>query len=228
MKENRPKLGKLILSATHLGNTKDTPPRLLNLLESADMLIFEESKPARQLLKTAQLRRNFHLFNEHRQEETLEQMSSELAKGRDVLYASDQGCPGVADPGADLAAAAMRLGAAIEVIPGPSSITAALSASPVAVSQFTYLGFLPREASKRAQLLTSHKSRKLTLVILDTPYRMHSLLSSCLQVFGKSQKALLSVDISGKEEGHYFSTLDLLTKQFHASKKLNFVLIIYL
>ncbi len=228
MKLKNENMGKFIVSATHLGNVQDTPARLVDFLKNADLLIFEEAKPSRKLLKFANITRDFILFNEHKQKETIKELCTALEQGKTALYVSDQGCPGIADPGAPLIAAAMKANAAVQVIPGPSSITAALSASPIPIDRFTYLGFLPREEKARSRELVLHKQSKVPLVVLDTPYRLKNLLASCEQVFGKRQKVLLSMDISGSEEQHHFTSLGSLNEKLDSKTRLNFVLIIFL
>ena len=151
MLKTEKKSGLLVMSATHIGNIKDTPKRLSELLESADLLVFEERKPSTKILRNAQITRPYLLFNEHQQESTLVEVRSTLKAGGTVLYASDQGCPTLDDPGSKLVALAMNVGASLQVIPGPSALTAALSACPFQPHPFIYAGYFYHMCSKNYQ-----------------------------------------------------------------------------
>ena len=178
--------------ASHIGHTADIPTRSLSLLKEADLLIFEEDRPARLALKSAQVHREYLKFSEHLQKETLEQLKQCLKEGKTAAYMSDQGCPSLADPGSDILKAALAIGAQIKVIPGPSSVTAAISACPIRMDSYYYLGFLPRDKDFRSKTLQKAAKRKEAIVILDTPYRLQNLLEQCSHSFSKNTRAFLA------------------------------------
>jgi len=220
--------GAFILAANALGNLKDIPLRAIEMIQIADLLVFEEDRAARQTLKAAKVHKNYLRFSEHHQQDTLDEVRNYLESGKTVLYMSDQGCPGLADPGRDLVKIAYDLGAKIQMIPGPSSVTAAIAVCPFDTSQFFYAGFIEREKEKReAQLKQLRQSYRAPIVILDTPYRLIQLLESCEKALGGRTRAVLSLDISGEEEQHWFDSISkLLGRAKKLEKELNFVLII--
>ena len=118
------KKGLFSIASTHLGRIEDTPLRTLQLLHSADIIIFEEAREGRKLLKQAKTTRKYYIYNEHKDNTVTDHMKESLLLGKHVLYVSDQGCPTLCDPGTDLVKLAHQTGAKIEVIPGPSSLTA--------------------------------------------------------------------------------------------------------
>lgn len=223
--EKTNKKGRLIMAATHIGNLEDVPLRTINALKMSDLLIFEEDKPARSLLKKAGIQRAYLKYNEHRSEETLESLRSSLKKGETVCYVSDQGSPTLADPGRKLLEITYALKCEIQVIPGPSAVTAAISACPFNMDRFVFQGFLPAETEKREKQLLLIRESKVPSIILDTPYRLDKLLQSCLKIFPESQKAFLALDITGEEELYSVGSFKKLS-QVSEGKKLNFVLII--
>ncbi len=214
----------LIFAANDIGNQKDIPLRSLEALRTADLVIFEEDRVARQTLKAAGLHRSYIKFNEHNRD-LPEEITEALQLNHSVVYMSDQGMPNVADPGQKLLKYAFANGMRVEVIPGPSSISSALAAFPEDASSYHYAGFLARDEKSRKRELADLKSKRVPMVILDAPYRLQALLKDCVAVFGASRKALLAVDISGAEEDFLFETLKDLEK-FSDGKKLNFVLIL--
>ena len=140
---------------------------------------------------------------------------------------SDQGTPGLADPGRALVALAGQLNAQVQVIPGPSSITAAISVCPFDCFAFHYLGFLPQDPHARVNALKGAATLTRPLVIMDTPYRLKHILGSCQQVFGKSRRGFVALDITGEQEDFWVGSFsDLVSKAEALSDKLNFVLIV--
>ncbi|MDD9950508.1 MAG: SAM-dependent methyltransferase [Zetaproteobacteria bacterium] len=220
----------LYLLATHIGNPEDFPPRSLRLLQEAELTIFEEDRPARRALKAAGITRPYLKLSEHREHETLTAAKQVWKSGGRVTYMSDQGTPGLADPGAELVQCAYEHQVQVRVIPGPSSVSAAIAACPFHMQSYTFAGFLARKSHLRQQEL--HKLRGLhkPIIILDTPYRLTHLLADTLEVFGKHQRALLALDISGSNERYLCTSLGKLSQQVTqeqiSSQKLNFVLIL--
>ena len=222
--EKSPK-GTLIMAASHIGDVEDTPKRTLLALQQSDLLIFEEDRPARLLLKQAGIHKHYIKYNEHDPQETLDILRDHLKAGKTAVYVSDQGCPTLADPGRQLVELAYSIQAKVKVIPGPSSVTAAISACPFRMEHFYFQGFFSPETEERDRELQALKNNKTPIVILDTPYRLEKVLTSCIQTFTEPRKAFLALDISGENEqfllGSFSKLLDI-TK----GKKLNFVLII--
>ncbi|MBP6217175.1 MAG: hypothetical protein KA436_01160 [Oligoflexales bacterium] len=218
--------GTLIMAANSLGLEEDIPTRALASLHSSELLIFEEDRPARQVLKKAKLRRSYLKFNEHGQEETLQALSEALKKGQTAVYMSDQGSPCLADPGRPLLSLAYKLGARVLSIPGPSAITAALSSCPFDLKEFFYAGFLPRTPSEREKKLKKLAAMRVPLILLDTPYRLLDLVTSCEQVLQHRYRGFLALDISGEQESYFWGSLSSLRKKAEEIHKLNFVLIL--
>lgn len=218
--------GTIILASSHIGNPEDTPKRSLEALKLGDLLVFEEDRPARKLLKTAGINKSYLKYNEHSRHETINSIIKNLKDGKTVVYMSDQGCPSLADPGQKLSKLAWEIGAAVQVIPGPSSITAAIAACPFNMKEFNFSGFLPKDAHGRAQKLRKLKSLKTPTIILDTPYRLQNLLNSCNEIFTKNTVAFLALEISKNDEQYLLGNFSKLKKDTAEIKKKNFVLII--
>jgi 16S rRNA (cytidine1402-2'-O)-methyltransferase len=219
--------GLLIMASNSLGNVLDIPKRSLEAAASSDLVVFEEDKIARQVLKAAGVHREYLKFNEHRQKDTLEEIRDALNAGKTVTYMSDQGSPVLEDPGADILAVAYQTKARVTVIPGPCSVSAAISATPFATHGYVFVGFLPREEADRVKKLKDLSKLQSPFVIMDTPYRLKALLSSCSEVLGKGRKAMLALDISGESENFALGTFDQLRQVAEKlTEKLNFVLVV--
>lgn len=227
MLEVKSKIAKLTMAATHLGDPRDLPSRSLEALREADLVVFEEDRPARSFLKAAGIHRDYLKYSEHAQKETLDEVTRVLKAGGWVTYMSDQGTPGLADPGRELVAVAYQLQAKVEVIPGPSSLTAVIAAAPFDCRSFTFLGFPPREAPERLKTLRNAAQLSHPVIIMDAPYRFLPLLEACKDAFGGSRRAVLALEISCPGEQFWYGQLDALAKRASSIKeKLNFVLLV--
>lgn len=218
--------GRLVMACNSLGLAADIPPRSLDAVKAADLVVFEEDRGGRAVLKAAGIHRNYLRYNEHNQTETLENISAALRAGKTVAYLSDQGCPGLADPGRAVVAAGNSAGAAITSIPGPSALTAAIAVCPFDLSSFQFAGFPPREPAERLARLGQLAGTGQPVILMDTPYRLRALLDACRTAWGDGHPATLAIDISGPEERNITAPLARLTQVATDLDKLNFVLII--
>jgi 16S rRNA (cytidine1402-2'-O)-methyltransferase len=224
---NKEKQGTLIMAGTHLGNISDIPTRALEVLKTADVVVFEEDKPARQVLKAAGVHRPWLRFSEQKEAVTIEDVRSALHSGKTVVYMSDQGMPGVADPGTLLVREAAAARAAVRVIPGPSSITAAIAACPFAIKRFYFAGLPPRDEIARQEFFVElFEQQTDPSIVIDTPYRLRALLES-LNVVGFKKRCFIALDISGEQENYVTGLIPELLKKLDtfAGDKLNFVMI---
>ena len=218
--------GTLILAATSIGCDADIPVRSLQMVKSADVLIFEEDRPARKILKAAGCRRDYLKFTEHQEAAVVGLITEAWRNRKKVLYMSDQGMPCLADPGWHLCRLAHNMGVKIEVIPGPDSVTAALAAAPFDTSRFLYRGFLARRPDQRLAELKALRKQSVTTVVLDTPYRLRPLLEAVAAI-DRQWNILLAMDISGPAEQYLLGTPPSLLNQLASDKnRKNFVLVL--
>ena len=150
MKKDR---GRLIMASHSIGESQDIPARSLDALRTSDLLIFEEDRGARNALKAAGIHRDYLRYSEHDETQSLETLAETLRAGKTAVYMSDQGCPGLADPGRNLVRVAVAEKAEIRTIPGPSSLTAAIAVCPFDLGEFHFGGFPPRDQEAREKKL---------------------------------------------------------------------------
>lgn len=187
--------GRLLVVGTPIGNLGDLTPRAADALRSADLVVAEDTRLAARLLAHLGVRRPTVAFNEHAPEGRLGELLARLAAGATLALTTDAGMPAVSDPGARLVAAAREAGAGVEVIPGPSAVTAAIAAAGVEATGFLFGGFLPaRPASARRaaleRLLSAAGAIGLPLVLFEAPHRIGALLSSLAQAVPEARVAL--------------------------------------
>lgn len=219
--------GTLIMAAGAIGNPADIPTRALEVLRTADLLVFEEDRPARAMLKAAGVHREYLKYSEQDEIQTIREVEKALKRGEKVCYMSDQGCPTLEDPGSPVLKAAWSLKAKIQVIPGPSSVTAALSACPFSVKGAIVAGFLSRDREIREQEMRKLSISGHPFIVMDTPYRLTHTVESLKDVLDAQKKILLAVDITGEHECYiYDNTTEVMKFIVELPPKLNFVIVV--
>jgi len=117
---------------------------------------------------------------------------------------SEAGIPGVADPGADIAAMAHQLRIRVVPLPGPSSIFMALSASGLNGQHFTFHGYLPVHETERNRKIRTLEQTALqtgyTQIFMETPYRNKQMLESILKVCRDDTRLCIAAHITGATE----------------------------
>lgn len=166
------------------------PAQVIEVTRQLDTFVVENEKSARQflsLVKTAKPVRELVMLplNEHTSEKEMPALLAPLLEGRDVGLISEAGCPGIADPGADLVRLAHSKGVRIAPLVGPSSILLALMASGMNGQRFSFLGYLPAEKSGRIHKIREIEKRSQqqaeTQIFIEAPYRNQHLLQDILE-----------------------------------------------
>ena len=173
----------LYVVATPIGNLEDITLRALRVLREAKLIAAEDTRTTLKLLARYQIRTPLLSFHQHNYVRQIPKVLEALAEG-DVALVSDAGVPTLSDPGAELVRKALELGITVTPIPGPSAVTAALSASGLPADRFTFVGFLPRRRNERLRVLEELAYVETTLVIFEAPHRLRNALEDILSIWG--------------------------------------------
>lgn len=174
----------LYVVATPIGNLDDMAPRGLELLRQVAIIAAEDTRRTGQLLKAFDVATPVLAYHAHNEAEVTERLLARLRQGEDVALVSDAGTPLLSDPGFPLVAACHAEGIPVAPVPGPSSLTAALSVSGLPVSSFAFEGFLPAKRTARQALLKSLAPEQRTLVFFEAPHRVRDTLEDISAIFG--------------------------------------------
>jgi len=205
-------LGTLYMVPVTLGDDNISfviPADVIQLVKGLEYFVVENEKSARRFLGTVKSNKpvrelNFQLLNEHIAEKDLPGLIAPLLAGHNVGMLSEAGCPGIADPGATLAALAHRKGIKVSPLVGPSSILLSLMASGFNGQQFTFLGYLPSDKAARVIKLKEieKKSERLneTQIFIETPYRNQHMLEDILASCSTNTKLCIARNVSLEAE----------------------------
>jgi 16S rRNA (cytidine1402-2'-O)-methyltransferase len=198
----------LYVVATPLGNLRDISLRALDVLAQVDVIAAEDTRVTAKLLArhgigTRQL--SLHAHNERRRAAEIVAL---LATGKRVALVSDAGTPGISDPGTVVVDAVAAAGYAVVPIPGPSAVTAALSVSGLAPSQWLFCGFLPPAAAARRTALAQLKGLPFALVFYEAPHRIAATLDALAAALGAQRRVVVARELTKHFESIYRGSLD--------------------
>ena len=148
---------------------------------------------------------NYEWFTIHKAEEgAISIFKQKLKEGKAIGIISEAGCPGIADPGQLLVAAAQEMNVEVKPLVGPNSILLALMASGMNGQQFHFAGYLPIDNQQRMQavkeLENESKKKNCTQLFIETPYRNNQLIEVILKTCNPSTRFCIAVDITGEKE----------------------------
>ncbi len=194
---------KLYIVSTPIGNYEDITLRALRILKECNFIICEEYKEARRLLSHYQIQKELIALNEHNEKEISSEVIAKLKEGQTGALISDCGTPLFSDPGHYLIGLAIQNKIEIVPIPGASSLLASLVGSGFDFDKFYFYGWLSPKKEIRKKQLFDLKRIKETIVILDTPYRLQTLLEDIVKVFGENVPIVLAFEITKEKEKFY-------------------------
>ncbi len=209
--------GNIFFVGVPIGNDGDITLRAIRTLANADVVVCEEAKVGARIMRTHNISAKLMEMNEHNEEEATEEVIALLNAGKTVAVISDAGLPLVADPGATLVQKLRELKLRPTVIPGVSSITTALMVSGFGIDEFDMVGFLPRKIGERELAARALRLRTRTVVILETPYRLRSLLSILADAM-PLRPAALAMNLTMPNEAVLHDTLAGLNERFVEKK----------
>ena len=201
-------IGKLVLIPTTLGDNEPLevlPISIKRTIEQIDHYIVENEKTARHFIKKISSKKSqpslhINVLNKFTEPEILPTFLDPCFEGFNVGIISEAGCPGIADPGADIVAIAHQKGLQVVPLVGPSSILLALMASGLNGQSFAFNGYLPIEAGDRKKSIKRFEklSRDFdqSQIFIETPYRNNKLLDELLKTLSPHTLVCVACDIT--------------------------------
>lgn len=182
--------GRLYVVATPIGNLADITLRAIRVLGDADVIAAEDTRTTRKLLAHHGIRTPLVSYHEHNESVRTPELLKRMEAGDTVALVSEAGTPSISDPGYRLVSEAIAAGIAVEPVPGPSAILAAIVVSGLPSDSFVFEGFLPRRRTERRRRLESLADERRTLVFFEAPHRLDHSLTDLLEVLGDRRVAL--------------------------------------
>jgi 16S rRNA (cytidine1402-2'-O)-methyltransferase len=171
--------------ATPIGNLGDVTARALDTLRRADVVAAEDTRITRGLLTHFGIGTRLVALHEHNERGAAEKVLGLLRGGKAVALVSDAGTPAVSDPGAFLVDRVRAEGFAVFAVPGPSALTAALSASGIVAQGVVFAGFLPAKGAERKRRLAQLAAGPWAIALFESPHRIEETLKDLHVALGE-------------------------------------------
>ena len=192
--------GRLSVVATPIGCLEDITLRALRILREADLILAEDTRHTRTLCSKHGIDTPLRSFHAHTNDDKVDLIVVELVNGAHYALVSDAGTPVVSDPGVYLVSRAADAGINVEAVPGPSAVLAALCVAGLPVRRFVFEGFLPRSGGERARALDRIAQSGITIVLFESPHRIHGTLDDLERTLGADRQIALCRELTKMHE----------------------------
>ena len=176
--------GTLFVVATPIGNLEDITLRALATLRAVDIVACEDTRKTGRLLQKHGIKKRLLSFYQPKEKHRIPVIMGHLLTGKTVALVSDAGTPGISDPGYSIIREAAGAGIEVVPIPGPSAVTAALSAGGLPTHRFLFLGFPPPKKAGLKKMLISLQKETATLVFYLPVRKIQAFLEAVLETLG--------------------------------------------
>lgn len=195
----------LYLVATPIGNLEDMTLRGLRVLRQVDRIACEDTRQTQKLLNHYEIKTPTVSYHMHNEMVRTEELTAELKAGGRIAVVSDAGTPGIADPGGQIAQAAIAAGVTVYPVPGANAAINGLIASGLPTERFTFHGFLPAKGGARKTVLEGLARgaagvQSTTHVFYEAPHRIVDTLADVEAVFGAGQWVVVGRELTKLHE----------------------------
>ncbi len=185
----------LYIIPTPIGNLKDITLRTLEILQSVDVIICEDTRRTALLLNHYQINKPLQVLNDYNEVNEIPKLIQQLQTGLNMALVSDAGTPLVSDPGYKLVRECINSGIGLDSLPGPSSVITALTLSGLPPDKFMFLGYPPDKPGQRINWLENLKSLpsekiNFTNIMFVAPHKLVKTLDDIKTVFGDIEVVL--------------------------------------
>ncbi|MEO5339927.1 MAG: 16S rRNA (cytidine(1402)-2'-O)-methyltransferase [Magnetococcus sp. MYC-9] len=203
-------VGKVYIVPTPIGNLEDMTFRAVRVLQSVTRILAEDTRHTRILCAHYGIQTPMTSFNDHNAAQRVPEILRALRQGAEMALVTDAGTPGISDPGLPLIRAVVAESIALEVLPGASAVMTALSGSGFPLDRFIFEGFLPRKGRQRAERLAQIAAEERTVVLFESPVRLHATLTDLQKVGCEQRPALVARELTKLfETWHRGSVIEL-------------------
>lgn len=199
--------GTLFLCATPIGNLGDMTPRVVETLQSVDVIAAEDTRNSIKLLNHFDIHTPMTSYHEYNKVEKARQLIGQLQSGQNIALITDAGTPAISDPGEVLVAMCHENGVNVTSLPGPAACITALTLSGLSTRRFCFEGFLPADKKEKKAVLENLAGESRTMILYEAPHHLVRTLEELYQVLGE-RKITLCRELTKKFETVMPTTLE--------------------
>jgi 16S rRNA (cytidine1402-2'-O)-methyltransferase len=199
----------LYLVPTPLGNLKDMTFRGIEVLQSVDVILCEDTRTSSKLLQHYQIQKPLSPYHQHNEHKIVGHLIDQLKGGKTFALITDAGTPGISDPAFLLVRDCIKEGIKVECLPGATAFVPALVNSGIPTNRFVFEGFLPLKKGRQT-LLKQLAVEPRTIILYESPMRLVKTLKELATYFGADRIASVSRELTKMfEENKQGSLADL-------------------
>ena len=199
--------GKLFLCATPIGNLGDMTPRVIETLESVDVIAAEDTRNSIKLLNHFNIKTPMTSYHEYNKIEKADTLIAQMLAGKNIALITDAGTPAISDPGEVLVQKCQEAGITVTSLPGPAACITALTLSGLSTRRFCFEGFLSSDKKERKAVLEDLKEESRTMILYEAPHHLKGTLKELYGVLG-NRKITLCRELTKKFETVFPTTLE--------------------
>ncbi len=222
-----PQPGHLYVVATPIGNLADLTDRARAILGGVDVIACEDTRTTGAMLTRLGLRRELVAYHDYNETEAAGRLVEIIAAGKSVAVVSDAGTPGLSDPGFRLVRACRRRKLPVVPVPGPSALTAVISAAGLPTNGFLFTGFLPPKSAARLAFLEKYRDFEFTLALYESCHRIEKFAAEIVAVLGPGRIICIAKEVTKLHETFFIGPAGEVQSQLaKASLKGEFAVLI--
>ena len=199
--------GKLFLCATPIGNLGDMTPRVIETLESVDVIAAEDTRNSIKLLNHFNIKTPMTSYHEYNKVEKAESLVAQMQAGKNIALITDAGTPAISDPGEVLVQKCQEAGITVTSLPGAAACITALTLSGLSTRRFCFEGFLSADKKERKAVLEDLKEESRTMILYEAPHHLKGTLKELYSALG-NRKITLCRELTKKFETIFPTTLE--------------------
>lgn len=205
----------LYLVPTPLGNLKDMTFRGVEVLQSVDVILCEDTRTSSKLLQHYQIQKPLSPYHQHNEHKIVEHLVDQLKGGKTFALITDAGTPGISDPAFLLVRECIKEGVKVECLPGATAFVPALVNSGIPTNRFVFEGFLPLKKGRQTMLKELAVETR-TIILYESPMRLVKTLKELAVYFGADRLASVSRELTKMFEENKQGTLQDLAVYFES------------
>ena len=205
----------LYIIPTPLGNLKDITLRSLEVLQSVDVILAEDTRTSGKLLQHYNISKPISPYHQHNEHKIVQHIADQLLGGKSFALITDAGTPGISDPAYLLVRECAKHNIRVETLPGATAFVPALVNSGLPITRFTFEGFLPLKKGRQTMMKKLSEEER-TMVFYESPMRLIKTLEEFAVYFGNDRQCSVSRELTKMFEENKRGSLHDVCEHFKA------------
>jgi len=205
----------LYIVPSPIGNLSDITYRAIEILNSVDLILAEDTRTSSVLLKHYNINKPISPYHQHNEHKIVAHLADQLSAGKTIALLTDAGTPGISDPAFLLVRECIKNNIEVQCLPGATAFVPALVNSGLPINSFCFEGFLPLKKGRQT-MLKKLATEERTMVFYESPMRLVKTLNNLMEYFGAERQCCVSRELTKKFEENKRGTLQEVHDHFNA------------